>query len=259
MAEFTWFETGSRLEAYVHSVLSHDGQWLARLEDDTLHLQNLSGLEQTLPLYLEDGGNPLLAFSPDSHLLAASNTWTGAVDVVDVESGAVVQRMDNLDWRPQRFSWNDAYLAATCAWGVALWSTGDWQLTPIRLPDDAPGLNDAGVELGGERIVVWDRPYPGYGDYTGFSLYTASFGDTSLQQLVDIELPDVRDAALSPDERYLAAGMSSGEIPMFDLESGEVIDRLETRQGSANYVRFDTAGSLVVGAESGLVQVWTPQ
>lgn len=254
-AEFTWLDNDTTVESATNAMLSHDGRWLAWLNDDGLHLQNaVDDTEQVLAMAVENNFHPLLAFSPDSRLLAASTSDNPTIAIWELASGELIQTLEVT--LPHDLAWSATHLAASSAWGVWLWSTEDWDRTTITLTNGY--LTDTGVALGTDRLVVWDKPFPGYSDYTGFALYSAALDAAELRPLVQgIETWTGLDAALCPDERCVAVAASDGAVRLYDLANGRETDTLHTRQGKTMSALFDLTGQLIVGTESGLVQVWT--
>ena len=253
-AKFVWLDDNSTLDTASTSVLSHDGHWLTWLDDEGLHVHNLVNDDtQVFEAAFDGNGKPLLAFSPDSHLLAATTTESEAISIWDVTKGKSIQTVEAT--LPHDLAWNETHLVASSAWGVWLWAVDSWEKTTIRLNEGY--LSASGVALDQEHVVVWDRPMPGMDDYTGFALYTVSLNDTVLRPLVASTMAFTGlDATLCPDGTCVAVAASDGRIRLIDLISGQTTDTLETRQGKVTAVLFDSVGRLVMGTESGLVQVW---
>ena len=66
--------------------------------------------------------------------------------------------------------------------------------------------------------------------------------------------------ALSPDDKLLAVGTSSGPIALFDASKGSLVGQLVGHQRSVNGINFDSSGArLVSGSSDGSVRIWDVQ
>jgi WD40 repeat protein len=174
---------------------SPDGAFIASIadiRDPLVVIWDIETGESLHKLALDEGHLPFsIAFSPDSSTLAIGRI-PGAVELWDVVTGERLNTLTGLSLEVASIAWSpDGEIIAASA---------------ARL------LSSTAV-----------RPNP--------SLAIAAWDVTSGELLYARENPSDRDEvfqiALSPDGKWLASGTESGEIHLWDFESGETVDTLD--------------------------------
>lgn len=207
--------------------------------------QMIRGRAERLPL------GPVLAFSPDSTLLA-TGLEDGTVRVTDIRSDdqALLLHAGTDSIRSVAFSADGSMIAAG-AWdrSVRVWSThdgtllrsfGDLDVTAYDLafsPDGA--LLAAGDQA---QVRLWD-------------LHTGRAAGTIPAD------PSAESVAFSPDGALLAIGEASGFVTLWSLAENSAIDRLAAPVDRLSDVAFSPDGTLIAAGGSrqdsiGDVTVW---
>ncbi|MFZ6026858.1 MAG: WD40 repeat domain-containing protein [Chloroflexota bacterium] len=225
---------------------SPDGRYLAAMEISQTNLWDVSHLldgENMAPLrFFPSRGNGSVcsapAFSPDGRLLAVcgngNNAW-----VWNTESGEKVQTL-SLDAEPTTLAFHpDGSLLAVVASSsqIDLWNIkkGMWD-TPIptsglvsQLAFTPDGKWLAAVGVNGGMVTVWDVP----------TRQILRFGYTG----------PAYGLAASPVDDHLVIASDTGDYPLYDLDSGTLINTLCPTKACYSYdasFAFSPDGRLLV-------------
>lgn len=131
--------------------------------------------------------------------------------------------------------------------GIHLWQVSDGSLLKSFKQETGYGSSGVTFSPDGETLAA-----AGGLSQTIF-LYRAS--DGVLLQTLE-EPGSVYSVAFSPDRKILAGGLKSGNIDLWDIESGTLLRTLRGSKTSAAEIVFSPNGHTMASTASGAVDLW---
>ncbi len=196
---------------------------------------------------------PLVAlkyFKNNKHLAAGRSD--GAVDIWDIQREKIVRKIHKLGMSKIRYmtlSPDDKYLAVCYAErGFLIWDTvtgevaADWAVDKFNLD-----------------LVRFTKNSKGIYFHNGIKGYSGIFDVLTGRELVQFEQKAElwSDILLSPDEQTAVGIITQGEMGVWDVETGSVIDRFEA---NTLHYTFSPDGSRLFVANFGKdISVWDTQ
>jgi WD40 repeat protein len=260
-------------ESLIGPVLfSPDGGTLAVSDGDTITLRDATALDNTRAVLRgHTGGLNTLTFSADSALLASGAIEDQTIRVWDVQSGALERTIEgHAGWiRSLAFSPDGALLASgSTDKTIRLWNPADGSLvrtleghtdfvTRVAFAPDGKTLastsRDGTVRLWdvatGQQKPEWSFTAPTMGSEAPDESYVDKpFWMTGL--------------SFSPDGALLAAGSTDGQVRVWELPAGTLVQTLVGHRSwvMPNMLDFTPDGkTLVSGSRDGTVRLWDPR
>jgi WD40 repeat protein len=185
-----------------------------------------------------------LAFAPRMGTLATGG-YDGRVLLWDARSGAQKALLEGAaPLRALAFDDSGEHLASVGEDGVRLWQIGAGDARDVRRFE-----------------VAADRPL--FALFAGATLITGShdgalvlWAPAGSERRLEGHEGEIRDAALSPDERRIATAGEDGTVRIWSLGGGDTVV-LEGHEGSVEAVAFTPDGAVVSGGLDGTVRLWS--
>ena len=177
-------------------------------------------------------GYTVMAFSPDGHMLAASELSQGWIFIYDVQTGELLYFLDPPASSPK------PYLSLAFSPDGRILASGDragiirlWEITSETL-----------------RRTILDkrRAYGNAYDNT----------PSELRSIPNGYLGDVSSLVFSPDGTVLVSGDRSDHIDFWDVENGAHLQRLRGYYGGVIDLAFSPDGNTLASATNEIVLLW---
>ena len=276
---------------YVNCVAySPDGAMLASgSSDHTVKLWNASSGELLATCMGHSNAVRSVAFSPDGRYFASAGE-DRLVRLWDAQTHQIVLTITN--HAPYALAFSDRYLALATSgdfWGydggvVQIWNYTNGQMV-AELPESG---NRAAFSPDGKILAtanwrgwvkLWNlddlKPFKSFHSQEVLSLafsrdgltlaWGTGLGDIGLWEL-NQDRPTIHHksnfrvyaVALSPDGRHLASAHQTHDITLWDIQSGQIIQRLLGHGDQVLAVAFSADGTLAYGSFDDKVMLWTP-
>jgi WD40 repeat protein/class 3 adenylate cyclase len=174
------------------------------------------------------------------------------------------------EWSVQGVDWSSDGRYLTTAGGdvvnytepgsFAIWDVQENQLTMENL-GDALTYMGLSADFSPDDEAILYLGLQGFPDFSG--LATAYIFDSSSGEIIQSFTPGgenlIRSAAWSPDGSHVATGLFSGEILIWDYQTGEQITKLvhNDKEFMVNYVEWSPDGSMIAAAsDDSTARVW---
>ncbi|PKO19184.1 MAG: hypothetical protein CVU39_01140 [Chloroflexi bacterium HGW-Chloroflexi-10] len=230
---------------------SPEGRQFARLgETDNIMLLNAATWEVEQAMEASTRPPQRLLWSPDGKWLAGAE-WEN-VTVWNVENGEIIFRKPTLSSSAVDFSPDGSRLVVAAGDEGSLmqiWEVHAGQLVQVMQTSGWITSLDWNASSNGEHIAVAQGGWAEVWDVeTGEKLLQISSSDAGHSWGID-------QAALSPDGTILAT--AAAEIILWDIASGEKLERLEGHTEAVTGLSFSSNGKhLASASREGVVMVW---